>query len=326
MEQKEKIDIKYKTYLTKAQIVNLTERGELSYFDRAGTQVNKSLAPLRVKTSGQFGFNNLDNKAVYEGDKLEFKVKADGLNKASLDYSASNLPQGANFDETTETFTWTPTFEQAGNYSDIKFEVTNGSLTDSQKIDIQVYNMNRAPKLSSLKEQVVDEKQTIEFKIEAKDPDKDSLKYSAGNLPAGATFNPETGLFSWEPDFSQAGSYRELKFYAMDDNLMDVKPASIQVNDANEIPIFYGANLYLDNHGADKVRTQNSLSKTQFNDLYPQEQWLDTEHHISNYYFLNHDFAGLGVDTSEYDGPQEVYIFKEDWSPKQAAEATGDPR
>ncbi|MFO7818984.1 MAG: VWA domain-containing protein, partial [Halanaerobacter sp.] len=326
MEQKEEIEIKYETYLTKAGVVNLTERGELSYLNQDGKQVNESLKALRVKTKGSFGFNNLDNKAVYEGEKLEFKVKADALNKDSLEYSASNLPTGADFDTETQTFTWNPSFEQSGSYTDINFEVTNGSLTDSKEIDIKVYNLNRAPKLSSLKEQVVDERQTLEFKIEAKDPDDDPLKYSAGNLPAGATFNPETRLFSWKPDFSQAGSYRELEFYVMDDNLMDLKQARIKVNDANEIPIFYGASLYLENNGADKVKTQNSLSKAQFEEYYPQEQWLATKHHISNQYFLNHDFASLGIDISNYDSPQEVYIFKEDWTPKQAAEVTGDSR
>ena len=48
------------------------------------------------------------------------------------------MPSGASFDTDTQTFSWTPTYAQAGTYSAVQFEVTDGNLTDSEDITIIV--------------------------------------------------------------------------------------------------------------------------------------------------------------------------------------------
>ncbi len=55
--------------------------------------------------------------------------------------------------------------------------------------------------------QSVDENRTLSFGVEAIDPDGDALTYTATDLPAGASFDPETRQFSWTPDYTQAGQY-----------------------------------------------------------------------------------------------------------------------
>ena len=82
--------------------------------------------------------NPIGDKTVNEGQLLEFTISATDADGHSLTYSASNLPQGANFDPDTQTFSWTPGYDQAGVYPDIHFEVSDGSLTDSEDITITV--------------------------------------------------------------------------------------------------------------------------------------------------------------------------------------------
>jgi hypothetical protein len=80
----------------------------------------------------------------------------------------------------------------------------------------------------------VDEGGLIEFTVSAIDPDGDSLTYSALNLPAGASFNPQTGAFSWQPNYAQAGIYAGIRFEVSDGGLTDFETISITVNQPYE--------------------------------------------------------------------------------------------
>ena len=78
----------------------------------------------------------IGDKPVNEGELLEFTISATDPDGDSLTYSASNLPSGASFDPSTQTFSWTPA--QAGTYAGIHFEVSDGELTDSEDMTITV--------------------------------------------------------------------------------------------------------------------------------------------------------------------------------------------
>jgi len=80
----------------------------------------------------------IGNKNVNEGTLLSFSVSATDSDGHSLTYSATGLPTGANF--TGQTFTWVPTYEQAGSYS-VTFRASDGELTDSEQITITVANV-----------------------------------------------------------------------------------------------------------------------------------------------------------------------------------------
>lgn len=43
--------------------------------------------------------------------------------------------------------------------------------------------------------------------VSATDPDGNGITLSATNMPTGASFDPQTGVFSWTPTLSQAGNY-----------------------------------------------------------------------------------------------------------------------
>jgi hypothetical protein len=82
----------------------------------------------------------IGDKTVQAGTLLQFTITASDpdLPAQTLTYSASNLPSGATFNPSTRVFSWTPTSGQAGVYSGVHFEVSDGSLTDSEDITITV--------------------------------------------------------------------------------------------------------------------------------------------------------------------------------------------
>jgi len=65
--------------------------------------------------------------------------------------------------------------------------------------------LNQSPVPAFLPNHTVFKNQHLEFTVKATDPDHDPLVYSAAALPAGATLNPTTGVFSWTPTTNQLG-------------------------------------------------------------------------------------------------------------------------
>ena len=80
----------------------------------------------------------ISNKLVYIGQTLTFTVSATDANGDALTYSSSNLPAGASFNPATRTFQWTPA--QSGIYNNVRFDVSDGSMTDFKTTTITVNN------------------------------------------------------------------------------------------------------------------------------------------------------------------------------------------
>ena len=86
--------------------------------------------------------DSVGNKNVNENSLLQFTISATDANNDTLVYSASNLPSGASFNAGTKTFSWVPNYEQSGGYN-VLFNVTDGSLSDSETITITVNDVQR---------------------------------------------------------------------------------------------------------------------------------------------------------------------------------------
>jgi hypothetical protein len=87
--------------------------------------------------------NAIGNRSVNEGAVLSFTISATDANGDALTYSASNLPVGASFSAATRTFSWTPGYSQAGVYASVRFQVSDGQMTDYEDITITVVNVLR---------------------------------------------------------------------------------------------------------------------------------------------------------------------------------------
>jgi len=119
--------------------------------------------------------DSIGDKAVVEQTTLSFTISATDPDGNTLAYSASNLPVGATFDAATRTFSWTPEEGQAGVYAGIRFQVSDGSLSDAEDITI-----------------------TVSHRIQA-DVNRDGAVNSLDMIRVGQHWN-ETGEAGWIPE------------------------------------------------------------------------------------------------------------------------------
>lgn len=160
----------------------------------------------------------------------------DAEDQNSLQYSANQLPPGAILDGTQ--FTWTPTFDQSGEYT-IEFSLSDGNLSDMKPVTFVVVHVNRPPVLEPIEAQVVDENKPFEIKITGNDPDtEDTGKWvlSAGQLPEGSVFNSETSTITWTPTHEQSGNYTLVVTNTDPQGQTAKKEIALTVNHINRTP------------------------------------------------------------------------------------------
>lgn len=194
-------------------------------------------------------------RTINENEAVSFTVTATGgTQNQPFTLNATNLPSGATFAATTsntssvsQTFSWTPTFAQAGTY-DVTFTATRG-VTGSKVVRINVVNVCRPPVLTVPTTTVTgNEGQEVSFAVSATDPDSgETLTLTATNLPNGAVFPVTTSTngtvqrtFSWVPEFDQAGTYTVT--FNVTDNCSptqrnDAKNVTITIANVNRAPV-----------------------------------------------------------------------------------------
>ena len=180
--------------------------------------------------------SNIGAKNTNENQTLTFSINATDADGDAVIYRvpASVLPTGAIF--AGDTFTWTPTYDQARTYQ-VTFIASDGQNADYQTITITVYDINRAPVLDAIENKSVIARKILIFGINATDPDGDSINYSVQNLPKGAAFSGNT--FSWTPWYDQIGSHA-VSFIAGDGSSDSSKTITITVTQP-EIASWYEA-------------------------------------------------------------------------------------
>jgi len=127
------------------------------------------------------------------------------------------LPEGGNFWND-----WTSPDNDGDGIVDIPYAIADRNGTTGAQDDLpwatrDGWIVNLAPVFSPIGPQEIAEYDTLTFTVEANDPDGDNIvSLYAEGIPAGAYFDPVTGLFSWRPDGTQAGVYI-VSFFALDD-------------------------------------------------------------------------------------------------------------
>ncbi len=77
--------------------------------------------------------------------------------------------------------------------------------------------INHPPVLDPIGLQRITEGELLEFTVTATDFDEDNLTFEAFNLPSGASFDPETQVFSWQTQIGDARTYTNVIFRVTDD-------------------------------------------------------------------------------------------------------------
>jgi len=223
------------------------------YFDLVATDnQGATSAPSRVTVTvvrsenRQPQLSAIGAKTVAESETLSFIVSGSDPDSDPLTFSVkSGMPAGASFDAASRTFSWAPGYDAAGKY-DVTFSVSDGMASVDGIVIITVTNTNRPPILSHIGSKTVAEGQKLEFAVTGTDPDNDPFTAAAKPLPGGALIDPATGLFSWTPGFTHAGTY-QIAFSLSDGTgptaLASQEIVSITVTDVNRKPIIVTQSL-----------------------------------------------------------------------------------
>lgn len=197
--------------------------------DANGNAVTISVGDGMVSIDQAPVLSAIGDKSVNEGATLSFIVSGSDADGDPLTYSASNLPVGASFDSGTRVLSWMPSLSQAGVYSGVRFEVSDGVMTDHEDITITVVDQE-PPMLAEIGGKTTGEGTMLSFIVSASDGNGDALTYFASNLPSGAAFDPVTRTFSWTPGYDQAGVYPGILFEASDGWATDSEDITITVD------------------------------------------------------------------------------------------------
>ncbi len=162
----------------------------------------------------------------------------------TLTWSAMGLPPGLAIDTTTGEISGTvDNTAGAGSPYTVVISVDDGvGGSASETVAWTITNTNQNPTIDPIDSQVVDEGDTVTFVVIARDPDlpPDNLTLSAADLPAGATFDPTTGVFEWVTSEIDGPSTTVITVTATDDgtpNLAASRPVSVTVNEVNTDPV-----------------------------------------------------------------------------------------
>ncbi len=166
---------------------------------------------------------------------VSFTASADtGLN-ISLAQSSATISPGAS-QSLTVTIGVLPDIS-TGSYNAI-ITGTTMSLLRSTSLAVRV-TLNHQPRLTVPGPMSVNPGSTIQFTVNATDPDPSlTLLLAVNNLPQGASFNPSTGLFTWTPSSSQSGTYT-VTFTATDNgspSMTTSQTATITINHSTPPP------------------------------------------------------------------------------------------
>jgi len=221
-----------------------------------------------------------------------------------LTLTIANNPLNSNFVDSgngSGSFTFNPDFSQAGVYN-VTFRASDGSLLDTEVVQITVTGTNLPPVLDSIRSKTVAEGSNLTFRVHATDPDGNTLTLTAANVPTNATFFDSgngAGSFIFNPSFIQAGVYN-VTFRASDGSLLDSEVVSITVTNTNLAPVLdsirsktvaEGANLTFRVHATDPDGTPLTLTVAN-NPL--NSTFVDSGNGAGSFSF-NPDFTQAGV-------------------------------
>jgi len=138
---------------------------------------------------------------AYVNTLWQYELNVTDLNTDSkLSYEILKGPEGMVISP-QGVITWRPTDLQLNGHSFI-VRVTDGMASDTQKGRVFV---NVKPKILSVPKPVALTNLKYEYQLEAEDPNGDAMTYKVIRLPKYASFDPESGLLTWNPRKVQKG-------------------------------------------------------------------------------------------------------------------------
>ena len=148
-----------------------------------------------------------------EDTPASVSLKASDPDGDSLTYKLTSQPSHgwtSGFDPLTGKLTYTPNRDYNGPDS-FTWEVSDGNNAPvSAKVSVTVNPVADAPRFVTPTPSgtvMAKEAKKLTFELKAVDADGDTLSYSVGSMPSGATFDAMTRKFSWTPSFQDVGQH-----------------------------------------------------------------------------------------------------------------------
>ena len=158
------------------------------------------LAEMPVKITVQYRPPDIASPDWLErnqGEKIEFAVWAKDPENRPFTVSVNGLPRGATFDPLTRIFSWTPSYDQFGEFL-ISFKAANAVAFAESATSI-VVKLVPPRWIKVPQSQMVTLGRSFTFQLLAEAVSGEPLSYTVDYLPDKATFDPVSGLFSWVP-------------------------------------------------------------------------------------------------------------------------------
>ncbi|MDN5416349.1 MAG: putative Ig domain-containing protein, partial [Acinetobacter sp.] len=219
------------------------------------------------------GVKHQDNDVVVidaqEGQLLTWTMLLRDSDQDQLNWYLSQLPRGVNIQtqslgngQNQLFFSWLPSMFAAGSslgstelgQYNFTFTASDGSQSYSQKIRINIKNVNQQPIFTSVPLQLVYEGETLSFNLLAQDADSDALRYQLvhdENTPEGILVDVTTGYVEWTPTAdmvnNSAGDQKayDLTFMVTDGHVSVLKTVQVRVLDVNKAPTIQSTNRNL---------------------------------------------------------------------------------
>ncbi len=216
---------------------NFKGRDSLTYSvsDGKGGKAEATVT-LIIDGSNRKPIANSQTLEMLEDESLEITLTGSDPDGDSLTWILVSPPKNGTLTGDGPLVNYKPEANFFGKDS-LVLKANDGELdSDPATVRITVKPVNDPPVLGPLTNKQVDEGQKLEFTVTASDPDGETPSLTATNIPQGASFLD--GVFSWTPDFGQAGSY-SITFAAKDAaGLTDEKTISITVGKVDRPPVF----------------------------------------------------------------------------------------
>ena len=172
-------------------------------------------------------------KKIAETHTYTYTLTAEDADNDELTYKLSKAPAGMVMEG--QTISWTPGYEDAGNYP-IKLLVSDNDSSIEQHLRLKVINSNRKPIWTTQALGNAKEGQALQKTLTGTDADKDALSFSLAHAPQGMNID-SNGLLIWTPSYDDAGEH-QVDILASDGEANISKSFSITVANTNRPPLF----------------------------------------------------------------------------------------
>ncbi len=236
-------------------------------------------------------FTTLNDGYILEGDTLLLNITVTDPDHDAVSIAVTSKPALATFvdhGDGTAILSWTPDFV-GPNSSDgspfiLNFWASDGDLSVSDVVTIEVINRNRPPIISAPDEVVVAAGTQLEFSISASDPDFELISWTwSSQLPGAAFDHDNPGRFTWQAELTDTGS-SVVEFIASDPHgftdsasvRVSIDAATVYALSLDTVSAFPGENVSFN------VYLDNMLPVTGFNILFNSDPTVLTITDLTN--------------------------------------------